>query len=98
MPWRPSVPIAALALAEAIFRGGDRGQESDESLSDLAPDIVRYRSKRLESNGVSGTLGAFIISGNTKYKDYQFAKCLAHQHNYQHWLTPKNDERPIPSV
>jgi hypothetical protein len=48
MPWRPSVPIAALALAEAIFRGGDRGQESDESLSNLAPDIVRYRSKRLE--------------------------------------------------
>jgi hypothetical protein len=48
MPWRPSVPIAALALAEAIFRGGERGQESDESLSDLAPDIVRYRSKRLE--------------------------------------------------
>lgn len=46
MPWRPSVPIAALALAEAIFRGGDRGQESDESLSDLAPDVVRYRSKR----------------------------------------------------
>lgn len=48
MPWRPSVPIAALALAEAIFRGGDRGQEGDASLSDLAPDIVRYRSKRLE--------------------------------------------------
>lgn len=48
MPWRPSVPIAALALAEAIFRSGDRGQESDESLSNLAPDIVRYRSKRLE--------------------------------------------------
>ena len=48
MPWRPSVPIAALALAEAIFRGGDRGLESDESVFDLAPDIVRYRSKRLE--------------------------------------------------
>ena len=50
MPWRPSVPIAALALAEAIFRGGDHGQESDESLSNLAPDIVRYRSKRLEKH------------------------------------------------
>lgn len=55
---RPSVPIAALALAEAIFRGGDRGQESDESLSDLAPDIVRYRSKRLEKQGRFRYLGS----------------------------------------
>lgn len=66
-PGKPKAAVTVLStLAEAIFQGrGRAGKAMDHSPTQL-PILSDIVPSDWKSNGVSGTLGAFIISGNTK--------------------------------